>query len=48
MTQADVAKKMGTTKSSISRFESGNYNPSFDFLIRLSDALGKKLKVSMA
>lgn len=47
MTQEEVARKMGTTKSSISRFESGNYNPSLDFLIRLYNALGKQLKVSM-
>ena len=47
MTQEEVAEKMGTTKSSISRFESGNYNPSFDFLTRLSYALGKQLKISM-
>ena len=47
MTQEEVAKKKGTTKSSISRFESGNYNPTIDFLIRLSNALGKKFKVSI-
>lgn len=47
MTQEEVAIKMGTTKSSVSRFESGNYNPTIDFLIRLSVALGKQLKVSM-
>lgn len=47
MTQEEVAKKMGTTKSSISRFESGNYNPTIDFLNRLSNALGKQLKVSI-
>lgn len=47
MTQDEVAEKMGTTKSSISRFESGNYNPTIDFLIRLSNALGKRLKVNM-
>ena len=47
MTQEEVAERMGTTKSSISRFESGNYNPTIDFLIRLSNALGKQLKVSM-
>lgn len=47
MTQEDVARKIGTTKSNISRFESGNYNPTIDFLIKLSDALGKQLKVSM-
>lgn len=48
MTQEDVAKKMKTTKTSISRFESGDYNPSLEFLIRLSGALGRQLKVSMA
>lgn len=48
MTQEEVAIKMGTTKSSISRFESGDYNPTIDFLIKLSSALGKQLKVSMA
>lgn len=47
MTQDEVAEKMGTTKSSISRFESGNYNPTIDFLIRLSNALGKRLKVNI-
>ena len=47
MAQAEVAQKMGTTKSSISRFESGDYNPTVDFLIRLSNALGKRLKISM-
>ena len=47
MTQEDVAKKMGTTKSSISRFESGAYNPTVDFLIRLSEALGKTLKINL-
>ena len=47
MAQAEVAQKMGTTKSSISRFESGDYNPTVYFLIRLSNALGKRLKISM-
>ena len=47
MTQEEVAEKMGTTKSSISRFESGDYNPTIDFLIRLSDALGKTPKINL-
>ncbi len=47
MTQEEVAQKMGTTKSSISRFESGDYNPTVDFLIRLSNALGKTLKINI-
>lgn len=47
MTQAELAKKMGTQKSNISRFESGNYNPSLDFLIKLADCLGKKVKIQI-
>ncbi|MBP3200040.1 MAG: helix-turn-helix transcriptional regulator [Lachnospiraceae bacterium] len=47
MTQEKVAQKMGTTKSSISKFESGDYNHTVDFLIRLSGALGKTLKINM-
>ena len=47
MTQEKVAQKMGTTKSSISRFESGDYNPTVNFLIRLSGALGKTIKINM-
>lgn len=47
MTQTELAKKMGTQKSNISRLESGNYNPSLDFLIRVAHCLGKDLKVQM-
>ena len=35
MTQEELAKRMKTQKSNISRLESGNYNPSLDFLIRV-------------
>lgn len=47
MTQADLAKKIGTRKSNISRLESGNYNPSLDFLVKVYGALGKKLNLQM-
>lgn len=47
MTQTDLAKKMGTQKSNISRLESGNYNPSLDFLIKVAQCLGKDLKVTL-
>lgn len=47
MTQSDLAKRIGTQKSNISRLESGNYNPSLDFLIKVAHALGKELKVQM-
>ena len=45
LTQRELAKKLGTTQSAISRLESGSYNPSFKFLSRLAQALGKQLKI---
>lgn len=47
MTQAELAKRVGTQKSNISRLESGNYNPSLDFLIKVARSLGKELSVRM-
>ena len=47
MTQEDLAKRIGTQKSNISRLESGNYNPSLDFLIKVAAGLGKELKIQM-
>jgi len=41
MTQADLAKKMGTKQSVISRFENMGRIPSYTFLMKLSKALGK-------
>ena len=47
MTQSELAKRMGTKKSNISRFESGKYNPSLNFIIKISDVLGKKIEVTL-
>lgn len=47
ITQAEMAERMGTKKSNISRFESGTYNPSLDFLIRAAASLGKKISFSL-
>ena len=47
LTQSDLAKLMGTQKSNISRFESGNYNPSLDFIIKIAQCLGKELKIQI-
>lgn len=47
MTQSELAKRVGTQKSNISRLESGNYNPSLDFLTKVSEALGKSLSVRL-
>jgi len=43
ITQAQLAKKMKTKQSAISRVESGNYLPSLSFLERMAKALGTEL-----
>lgn len=47
MTQEELAQLVGTKKSNISRLESGRYNPSLDFLVKVADGLGKKLQVQL-
>ena len=47
LTQSQLAKKIGTKQSAISRLEGGEYNPSLDFLRKLSTALDAKLVVSI-
>jgi DNA-binding XRE family transcriptional regulator len=45
LTQKDLAELIGTKQSNISRFESGNYNPSLEFLNKVAQAVGKELEV---
>ena len=45
MTQKELAEKMGTKQSAISRLGSGNYNPTVKFLKRMADALDAKLEI---
>lgn len=47
MTQEHLAELVGTKKSNISRLESGRYNPSLDFLIKVADGLGKQITVKI-
>lgn len=47
MTQAELAKRIGTSQANISKLEHGTLNPSFDMARRIADGLGKKLLVSM-
>lgn len=47
ITQSELAKRVGTQKSNISRLESGNYNPSLDFLIKVAESLGKSLSIQI-
>lgn len=47
MSQADLAKKMKTTQSVISRFENMGRKPSFEFMQRLAKALGGKMGITI-
>ena len=47
MSQKELAERMGTAQSNISRFESGNYNPTVDFLQRMASSLGKTLRITL-
>ena len=45
LTQKQLAKKMGTKQSAISRLEQGSANPSLALLVKLSKALKAKLEI---
>lgn len=46
LTQSEIARRMGTRQSAISRFESMKHPPSYDFLQALSHAVGDRLFLS--
>lgn len=46
-TQKQLADKMGTKQSAISRLESGNCNPSLRFLLKIAKALDTTLAISL-
>lgn len=48
LTQADIARRAGTTQSAIARFEAGRTNPTLDFASRVARAVGAKLEVRLA
>lgn len=48
MTQKDVAEKMGTRQSAIARLESGNVNPSLEFLQKIAQVMGYKLNIHLS
>lgn len=47
ITQAELAKRAGIPRSNITRFESGNYNPSLEMMVRIAEALGMTLQVQL-
>lgn len=47
-TQAELARRAGIPRTNITRFESGEYNPSLEMMVRIAAALGMKLQVELA
>lgn len=43
LTQADLAKALGTSQSALVRMEKGDQNMGFDLLMKISDALDRKI-----
>lgn len=48
LTQKELARKIDTKQSAVSRLESGNYNPSIAFLQKVAEALDARLKISLS
>ena len=47
LTQSELGKRAVISQPNITRFESGNYNPSLEFLVKIAGAMGKKVKVTL-
>ncbi len=47
LSQKQLAEKIGTKQSAISRLEGGNISPSIAFLEKVAKALGGKLQISL-
>jgi len=45
ITQKQLAKLMNTKQPSIARFESGDYNPTLDFLKKIAEVLDSDLDI---
>ena len=46
LSQKELAEKINTKQSAISRLESSDYNPSIELLAKVANALGKELQIS--
>lgn len=47
ITQTDLGKLAGVSQPNITRFESGNYNPSLEFLVKIASAMKRKVSISL-
>lgn len=47
LTQAEVAERAGISRTNISRFESGEYNPTLEMLVKLATAMDLDILVTL-
>ncbi len=47
LTQAELAKRIGTHQSAIARLESGSFNPTISYLQQIASAVGGRLRISI-
>lgn len=47
LSQADLAKRIGTTQSAIARLEGGGVSPSISTLRRYAEATGTRLEINL-
>lgn len=47
LTQAEVAERAGISRTNISRFESGGYNPTLEMLVKLAAAMDLDILVTL-
>ena len=47
ISQAELARMIGTQRSNICRLESGIQNPTLDMVLKIAAALGKKVSLSL-
>ena len=48
ITQQALAYRAGTQKSNISRMESGKYNPTLDFIVKVAASMGKEVNIRIS
>lgn len=46
-TQEDLANMMGVKRPNISRFETGQYNPTLDLMVKIAECLDLEIEISL-
>ena len=47
LTQENLSELTGIARSNIARFESGNYNPTLDMMVRIATAMDMKINIKL-